>query len=93
MKRPTSFSWDSAKYASNAEKHGVSFEAARLFEFETALVAVDDRKDYGEIREVALGLIGERLHTMVFTMREAVCHLISLRKSNRSEIETYVENI
>ena len=93
MKRPSSFSWDDAKYASNAEKHGVSFESARMFEFETAFVAVDDRKDYGEIREVALGLIGERLHTMVFTIRAEVCHVISLRKSNRKEIETYVENL
>ena len=75
------------------EKHAVSFETVKTFEFETALVATDDRKDYGEVREVAFGLIGERLHTMVFTMRDAVCHLISLRKSNRREIETYVENL
>ena len=93
MKRPRSFSWDDAKYASNIEKHGVSFEIAHTFEFETVLVATDNRRDYGEIREVALGLVGARLHTMVFTMSDAVCHLISLRKSNKREIETYVENL
>ena len=46
-----------------------------------------------KIREVAFGLVGERLHTMVFTMRDEVCHLISLRKSNKREIETYDENL
>ena len=56
-------------------------------------MATDDRKDYGETREVALGLIGDRLHTLVFTMRGTVCHVISLRKSNKREIETYVENL
>jgi uncharacterized protein len=93
LKRPGGFSWHDAKHAGNLEKHGVSFEAAKAFEFDTALVATDDRKDYGETREVALGLIDDRLHTLVFTMRGTVCHVISLRKSNKREIETYVENL
>ena len=93
MKRPDRLSWDAAKATTNVQKHGVSFDVADTFGFETSFVATDDRKDYGEIREVALGLIGERLHTLVFTMRNSVCHVISLRKSNRKEIETYVENL
>ncbi len=93
MRLPGRFSRDDAKFVRNLEKHGVSFETAKIFSFETALVTVDDRKDYGEVREVAFGLIGERLYTLVFTMREPACHIISLRKSNRKEIETYVENL
>jgi hypothetical protein len=93
MKRPARFSWTEAKDKANSVKHRISFEKAQAFEFETAMVATDDRKDYGEVRELAFGLIGERLHTLVFTMRGPICHVISLRKSNKREVKTYVENL
>jgi uncharacterized DUF497 family protein len=45
----------------------------------------DLRKDYGERRFQALGLIGDRLHMMVFTPRANKAHVISLRKPNKRE--------
>lgn len=38
-------------------------------DFDTAVYVPDDRFDYGEDRIQALGLIGGRLHMLVFTMR------------------------
>jgi len=38
-----------------------------------------------EERFIALGLIGERLHSLVFTVRGNAVRVISLRKANRRE--------
>jgi uncharacterized DUF497 family protein len=51
----------------------------------------DDRYDYGEDRTQTLGLIGGRLHMLVFTMRGDVLRAISLRKANRREAKLYDE--
>lgn len=42
----------------------------------------DDRKDYGERRQVACGLIRGRLFVCVFTDRGEIRRVISLRKAN-----------
>jgi uncharacterized DUF497 family protein len=47
------------------------------------------RMDYGEPRYQALGLIGDRLHMLVFTPRADRLHIISLRKANQREIRHY----
>jgi hypothetical protein len=44
---------------------------------------------YGERRFQALGLIGDRLHMMVFTPRANKAHVISLRKANKREVKRY----
>ena len=63
---------------------------AKSFDFETAIVATDDRAENGEIRQVASGFVGDRLHILVFTFRDDVCRVISLRKANKREIRAYV---
>ena len=87
------FEWDSAKAKTNAEKHGVEFEAVSDFDFDTAVVVLDDRFSYRETRFVALGLIGPRVHQLAFTMRGNVIRVISLRKANKREIKTYVDTV
>lgn len=72
-------------------QRGFGFEVAEAFDFATAIVAIDDRRDYGEIRRVATGFVSSRLHVLVFTMRGLACHIISLRKANEREIRSYVE--
>ncbi len=59
------------------------------FEWADALVVEDTRKDYKEQRFQALGLIGVRLHTLVFTPRDGKAHVISLRKANQREMKRY----
>ncbi|MDZ5697824.1 BrnT family toxin [Chelativorans sp. M5D2P16] len=82
-----------AKAERNFAKHGVSFEEARAFEFETALIVVDNRRDYGEVRYAALGFIGDRLHQMAYTLRDGAVRVISLRKANERENRIYEESI
>src|SRR5882757_7248962 len=58
-------SFDSAKSEKNVLVRGVPFELAAEFAWDGALIVEDLRKDYGERRFQALGLIGDRLHMMV----------------------------
>jgi uncharacterized DUF497 family protein len=83
------YAWDERKRASNLRKHGVDFAIVQNFDFETALVLSDDRKNYGEERYRAYGTINRQLHALVFTRREGRIRVISLRKSNAREIATY----
>src|ERR1700693_5710444 len=84
--------WISASTQPRARRicaRGISFELAAEFEWDSALIVEDVRKDYGERRFQALGLIGDRLHMMVFTPRANKAHVISLRKANKREVKRY----
>jgi uncharacterized DUF497 family protein len=86
------FEWDEAKAASNHAKHGVAFDAIHEFDFDHAIFALDNRRDYAERRFVALGFIGERIHVLVYTRKTgALIRVISLRKANKREIWSYVQ--
>ena len=88
-----SISFDPAKNERNVAERGISFEAAANFDWSSALVVEDLRKDYGERRFQALGFIGERLHMLVFTPREGRAHVISLRKANSREVTRYESQV
>ena len=85
------YNYDARKLAANVEKHGVWFQAAKSFEWENALIRVDDRKQYEETRFEAIGYIDERLHVMLFCLRETAVRIISLRKANSREVKRYAE--
>lgn len=80
------YEWDDDK---QLIKHGIDFHAALEFEWDTALETVDDRLDYEEPRWVALGLIKDRLHVLVYTIRVENIRVISLRKVNTREVQFY----
>jgi uncharacterized DUF497 family protein len=82
-------SFDSAKSERNLRERGISFELSAGFEWVSALIVEDLRRDYGERRFQALGLIENRLHMMVFTPRANKAHVISLRKANKREVKRY----
>jgi uncharacterized protein len=82
---------DEAKRSANIRDHRVDFVAANEFDWDTAFVYVDDREDYGELREVAIGYIGVRLHVLVFTRHEEWIRIISLWKAQKSDVRKYVE--
>jgi hypothetical protein len=63
---------------------------AEQFDWETALIEPDTRKDYGEERYAAFGLIGTRLYCLVYTLRNDIKRIISLRKANSGEVKRYV---
>jgi len=83
------YQFDAAKARANLVVHGIDFGAAAQFDWDSALVLADTRRDYGEPRFIALGLIGNRVHVMVFTPRGEMVRIISLRKANAREISRY----
>ena len=56
-------------------------------------MTIDDREDYGELRERATGFIGPVPHVLIFTERQdaagSVVWVISLRKAERKERRDY----
>jgi len=59
------------------------------FEFETARIVLDQRKNYGELRYIALGRISGRVYALVFTETDSGIRVISLRKANFREVRRY----
>jgi len=88
------FEWDDDKNRQNIEKHGLSFrQAAKIFDGFT-ISRVDDRQDYGEKREISIGLLGKVIViVVVHTERNGSCRLISARQANRKEREHYEQEI
>ncbi len=81
--------FDSTKDEANIRTRGLSFERAGDFDFETAVVVVDTRRDYGEVRFRALGWLDDRLCALVFTRVTRGIRVISFRKANRREVKRY----
>ncbi|MEQ5838910.1 BrnT family toxin [Paraburkholderia acidicola] len=83
--------FDQDKNRANVEKHGVWLNAAELLDWSSVMAYVDTRRDYREIREVGFGIIENRLYCIVFTQRGNTMHIISMRKANKREVKSYVE--
>jgi uncharacterized DUF497 family protein len=83
------YEFDPAKDARNIAERGLSLALAPYLFEGLVHVVDDDRKDYGERRQVAYGLIRDRLFVCVFTDRSGIRRVISLRKANSREIEAY----
>lgn len=88
------FEWDDDKNRKNIEKHGVSFEvASRIFENRT-VTFIDTRFEYGELREVSLGIVsGIVVLTVVHTDRDGKTRIISARRADRKERQRYDQAI
>lgn len=85
------FEWDTIKNQRNIEKHGIDFiDAVRIFERPT-LTIVDNRRDYGEKRTAAMGIVENVTLYVVHTVRDGIWHIISARRANRRERKKYSE--
>ena len=83
--------YDPAKDKTNFAKHGVSLSEASKIDWDDALVWLDDRRNYGEPRQCALGVIDQRVYYVAFVDRIKTRRIISLRKANLREVKFYVE--
>ena len=78
-------SFDPAKRARTLADRGLDFaDAVEVFAGITAEVE-DTREDYGETRIICFGLLRGRLVQVVYTLRGADRHIISMRKANGRE--------
>ena len=88
------YEWDDEKNRLNIEKHGVSFERAVQISEGFTLNFVDDRFDYGETREISIGVVGDVAYlTVAHTDRQGRSRIISARTASRNERKRYDEAI
>jgi uncharacterized DUF497 family protein len=85
--------FDPTKDEANQAKHGVSLPMAVELDWEAALVWVDERFEYNEMRMIALAPNTEILYYVAFVDRGNVRRIISLRRANRREVKHYVESL
>ena len=76
--------FDPAKDASNQDKHGLSLELAFKLDWVDALVWVDERLEYGELRMIALAPETGILYYVAFVDRGDTRRIISLRRANNA---------
>jgi uncharacterized DUF497 family protein len=83
--------YDPLKSETNRQARGFGFDLGTGFDFESALIWIDNRFPYPETRYSALGQVAGRLHALVFTETPGGLRIISFRKANRREIRYYAQ--
>jgi hypothetical protein len=86
--------FDAIKNERNIRERGLNFEMVKDFDFSTAILEEDTRKNYGEIRMNAVGFIHDRLYAVCFKpIGELHIRVISLRKCNARERKKYEKTL
>ena len=81
--------YDPAKRDATLRERGLDMAAAdEVFDGATITVE-DDRKDYGEIRYITIGLLADRMVLLAWTPRGDTRRIISMRKANTRERALY----
>jgi uncharacterized protein len=84
------FEWSSAKARSNYNKHGVTFDAAKLAFADPFMVELlDDSEDFGEERFLLIGMADGNLVSVIYTPRQGRFRLISARRATKDEQDHY----
>ena len=82
------FEYDLTKGMSNLAKHGISFAEARQLWRDPAVLIVKAREVI-EARWIAIGRIGQKHWSAIFTYREDRIRIISVRRSRAREVALY----
>ncbi len=82
------FEFDPAKSAANKIKHGINFDEAKQLWDDPMLLEAPARTT-DEPRFIAIGLIGQKHWTAIYTYRLASVRLISVRRARREEVSHY----
>lgn len=93
MINPMRIEFDPAKNTANQIKHGEFLNAAEGIDWEKVIVSQDQRRNYGETRQVGYAPRDGRLYCVVFVDRGNVRRIISLRRANKREIKRYAREI
>lgn len=85
--------WDENKNIANIKNHDIDFcDAWKIFDG-PILKKIDNRRDYGEERWIALGRIDDLTVAIVYTHRAEKIRVISIRRANRNERKVYETQI
>jgi uncharacterized DUF497 family protein len=83
------FEYDNNKSRINREKHGIDFiEAQSLWEDENALIVPANTSDE-EVRYALISRLNAKCFVVIFTMRENIFRIISVRRCRKNEEKNY----
>lgn len=81
--------YDNNKSAKNTTERNLPFDYVMDFEWETAILMEDTRKQYPERRFLAAGFLNNRLYILCFSKISGGIRVISFRKANKREVNRY----
>ena len=81
--------YDPAKNLRNIALRGLSFERVVDFDFLGATYLIDDRREYPEVRRIAIGYLDGRLHHLCFVETATGIRVVSFRKANAREAKRH----
>jgi uncharacterized protein len=87
------FEWDEGKRQQVLGERGVDILNAALVFEGPVLTRVDDRADYGEIRQIALGMVDNECFVVVLTDCGNVRRLITAWKGGRNDRSKYQKSV
>jgi len=87
------FEWDERKRNLVIEERKVDFLYSALIFEGQVLTGIDDRQNYGEVREISVGLVGGECFVVVHTNRNGVIRLITSWKGGHEEHDQYQKGI
>lgn len=86
------FEWDEEKRRKIWRERRVDlYFAARMFQ-SPVFTRVDDRRDYGEVRHISVGIVGSEYLVLVHTIRDGKTRLITAWKANEKEKRRYQDS-
>ena len=83
------FIWAESKRISNLKSHGVDFRDAALIFQGPILTKKDTRKDYGETRYSALGMVDDECFFVAYTLRGLSYRIITAWKAGKGSKRRY----
>ena len=86
--QPIEFQHDPKKSEANGIKHGIDFDEAQALWSDPFLIEAPALTE-DKPRFIAVGQIGARHWTVIFTWREERLRIISVRRARKKEIERY----
>lgn len=86
------FEYDKNKSQFNKEKHGIDFvDVQNLWQDENALIVpaniIDD-----EVRYALISILKDKCYTAIFTLRDEIYQIISVRRCRKNEEKNYEKN-
>ena len=82
------FEFDPVKSALNKDKHGIGFVEAQALWLDEGRIEQLARSDV-ELRNLTVGQIDGLLWCAVFTLRQGIIRIISVRRARKNEAEAY----
>jgi uncharacterized protein len=79
------FEWDEDKHHRNSSERGFGFDFAALMFDGPVIEKTDNRRDYGEMRILAIGEAEGVVLAVIYTDREDVRRIVSARPASKKE--------